>query len=421
MCTFQNFWITLLACSGNPTCRRARAQHGNSFFRGDFGAVRTEKLKTKSFDSWSSIPRATTNIRGIRMNQMRIHSLIAGMASVLALTSGLASAQVRQDGLGAGMGAMLTAAAPAAAVDMKQLRAELSARLGQTNVLKRGIANDRAVSGVVDGLSDAQVMNAMSMPTHAELEASIFGSQGARDQLDALVAQGVSVAGIRKALGDANADLTYTPLNPCRIMDTRISGFPLAANVQRGFDVRSAASIAAQGGVASGGCGVIVGSRAVSVNITAISGSGGFLYAWPWPNLIPNASILNWTSSSNPVANSTILTVDYSDGPAAYLQTPVGGTDIIMDVGGYFAAPSTTLVCVTTTVATLNFVAGQNIDLNAPACAAGYTKVSTSCRTGAYNAGVYATTSGNFTGGADCQMATTTTSSMNAAARCCKL
>jgi len=46
--------------------------------------------------------------------------------------------------------------------------------------------------------------------------------------------------------------LTYTPLNPCRILDTRAAGGggPLAANVTRTFN-GFAANFSTQGGTAS--------------------------------------------------------------------------------------------------------------------------------------------------------------------------
>ena len=51
-----------------------------------------------------------------------------------------------------------------------------------------------------------------------------------------------------KALGDATADLTYTPTNPCRILDTRSTAAgPHAPNVARTFDGYST-NFASQGG-----------------------------------------------------------------------------------------------------------------------------------------------------------------------------
>jgi hypothetical protein len=56
---------------------------------------------------------------------------------------------------------------------------------------------------------------------------------------------------VPKALGDLNADLTYTPVNPCRILDTRatVAG-PLVPNVARTFDGYST-NFATRGGTGS--------------------------------------------------------------------------------------------------------------------------------------------------------------------------
>src|SRR5262245_36181219 len=38
-----------------------------------------------------------------------------------------------------------------------------------------------------------------------------------------------------KALGDTNSDVVFTPLTPCRILDTRVAGGALSAGVSRTF------------------------------------------------------------------------------------------------------------------------------------------------------------------------------------------
>ena len=57
-----------------------------------------------------------------------------------------------------------------------------------------------------------------------------------------------------KALGDANADLTYTPVTPCRLVDTRVVGGPIATNASRDFKVWvnvNSGGFTAQGGEAT--------------------------------------------------------------------------------------------------------------------------------------------------------------------------
>src|SRR5689334_11700721 len=58
---------------------------------------------------------------------------------------------------------------------------------------------------------------------------------------------------VRKALGDSNSDLIFVPVPPCRIIDTRLAGGPIAANSTRSFKVNGVDAFQAQGGK-DGGC-----------------------------------------------------------------------------------------------------------------------------------------------------------------------
>ena len=49
--------------------------------------------------------------------------------------------------------------------------------------------------------------------------------------------------------------LIYVPFPPCRIIDTRLGGGPLAAGQPRSFEVSGTENFAAQGGM-EGGCGI---------------------------------------------------------------------------------------------------------------------------------------------------------------------
>jgi hypothetical protein len=77
-------------------------------------------------------------------------------------------------------------------------------------------------------------------------------------------------------LGDTNADLVYTPVNPCRIIDTRVAGGALTGGTPgptRQFKVAGSAGFDAQGGNVSG-CGVPIGATAVLVNFVAVNAQG---------------------------------------------------------------------------------------------------------------------------------------------------
>ena len=74
-----------------------------------------------------------------------------------------------------------------------------------------------------------------------------------------------------KALGDATADLVYTPVTPCREVDTRPSQGgtgPIGNASSKDFKVWTATNFTAQGGSATN-CGIPADPVAVVVNITA--------------------------------------------------------------------------------------------------------------------------------------------------------
>ena len=81
-----------------------------------------------------------------------------------------------------------------------------------------------------------------------------------------------------KDLGDL--DLAYTPVTPCRIVDTRLVGRRLAPGVVQTFDGYSGSSFVAQGGAASN-CGIPLGAKALATTSTAVSPSDlGFIRLW---------------------------------------------------------------------------------------------------------------------------------------------
>jgi len=72
------------------------------------------------------------------------------------------------------------------------------------------------------------------------------------------------------SLGDSQADLVYTPVTPCRIIDTRYAGGPIPAGTTRSFLV-TGTNYSAQGGIATG-CGVPFGpTTAAVVNFVAVN------------------------------------------------------------------------------------------------------------------------------------------------------
>ncbi len=159
--------------------------------------------------------------------------------------------------------------------------------------------------------------------------------------LSAALAVGSTVSAQEKAastgkgplnLGDSQADLVYTPVTPCRIIDTRLAGGPIAGGTTRSFRV-TGTDLSAQGGSATG-CGIPSGpATAAVINFVAVSPGG--------PGAMPTASILNYAAVPGlNIANGPAVTI--CDPAVATctsdftIQADAGATDVVADVQGYF-------------------------------------------------------------------------------------
>jgi hypothetical protein len=157
--------------------------------------------------------------------------------------------------------------------------------------------------------------------------------------LEALARGGIGL--VPRTLGDSSADLLYTPLTPCRIIDTRAGvGGPVVPGSVRPFRV-TGTDLAAQGGSGTG-CNVPSGATAAVVNFVAVNPAGaGDLRVAPYGSAIPLASIINYAAVPGlNIANG--LAVALCD-PATTtcpsdlaVQADVSATDLVADVQGYF-------------------------------------------------------------------------------------
>jgi hypothetical protein len=143
-----------------------------------------------------------------------------------------------------------------------------------------------------------------------------------------LLAACVTAFGFAARPALAQTGLQYYAVTPCRAVDTR-SGFGgiIQASVFRGFTMQ-------------GVCGVPVGAKAVSVNLTIVGPSQtGFFSLWPFGGPFPTVASINFDTGEPAIANGAIVPLA-TGSPDLYggygTGNGQGTTHAILDVTGYF-------------------------------------------------------------------------------------
>jgi hypothetical protein len=184
-----------------------------------------------------------------------------------------------------------------------------------------------------------------------------------------------------KSLGALSNDLVYTPIQPCRIIDTRNTGAGvIAANSTRSFIAINSSNFTSQGGSATN-CGTSgLNATAVAINLTAVAPAGaGYATVYPFGTTQPLAASVNYATGA--IVNSALI---------AQIPNPLASFDFtvytfaqshyVADIVGYFAPPvATALQCEQTGTTTVTVFTNTNVTASAPACPSGYTRTSTNC------------------------------------------
>ena len=183
-------------------------------------------------------------------------------------------------------------------------------------------------------------------------------------------------------LGAAAGDLVYTPIQPCRIVDTRssIEG-PISANASRDFVAVNQANYTGQGGSATD-CGLLgVHAAAVAVNLTAVTPDRpGYATAYPFGTPRPLAASVNYGTGQN-INNGIIVQIPSPLTTSDFSLYSFGEAHYVIDVVGYFAAPEATELECTSTFVTENVAANDIFDIEIPSCPTGYHVTGAGCRT----------------------------------------
>jgi len=188
-------------------------------------------------------------------------------------------------------------------------------------------------------------------------------------------------AGEAKVLGTKTSDLTYVPINPCRILDTR-QGAPFAQGQIQTFSFKST-NVGHDGtcSVYSTYSGLdFPAALAVNVTVdeTAFSGfpAGKFLAIYPTGGTL-GASFMNF-GPGQIIANAGIISINQSTGQFDVKSS--APAHVIIDVFGLFLAPlPSALECVQTSAGTATLGLGQSSGATSGTCPATYTLVGGTC------------------------------------------
>jgi hypothetical protein len=190
---------------------------------------------------------------------------------------------------------------------------------------------------IVRSLSDEQIQGFLAGETLTTvLTDERYTVKVASDQVTATAAAAT--------LGDPQSNLIFVPVAPCRIIDTRLAGGPIAANATRAFLVTGTTGFEGQGGKA-GGCGIPQGATtplaaAAVINFVAVQPQGdGDLRAWPFGQTKPLAAVVNYAVVPGlNIANGIVVPIAgvATQSDDLNVSTDVSGTQLVADVTGYF-------------------------------------------------------------------------------------
>jgi hypothetical protein len=167
-------------------------------------------------------------------------------------------------------------------------------------------------------------------------------------------------------LGQADNQLVFTPIAPCRVVDTRDSGArtgAIPANTSRAFDLTADAGSEGQGG-GPFPCPGLPSFHHLgwSVNITVVGvyTTYGVLKAYRFNGSEPNASVINWVPGLNgAIANGVTLMGCFGCADDIVIKAFGEATHVIIDVMGYFSEATANTSTVTYMAGALAPIAGN--------------------------------------------------------------
>jgi hypothetical protein len=161
-----------------------------------------------------------------------------------------------------------------------------------------------------------------------------------------------------KDIGNGITETKYIPISPCRIVDTRVGGGQIAENVSRSFKVRGASGFDAQGGSHTG-CGIPTSASAMEVAVTTVEPTDrGYMRIFPAGTTEPKATFINYSPYNPTNTGAVTLCATNCFAGDVTVKSHEAGTDLVMDVQGYYVKPMAALITYDSSVITGSRVTG---------------------------------------------------------------
>ena len=140
-----------------------------------------------------------------------------------------------------------------------------------------------------------------------------------------------------------STDLVYTPITPCRLIDTRSApGGQMIANSTRGFNGWTQTNFASQGGTSASNCGIPANTSTAAIVVyftVVIPSTEGFITTFPGDVLNPPvASTVNFYANDVKGNNATLKLNQTGTGSHFKVFT-TSTAHLVADVVGYYAKP----------------------------------------------------------------------------------
>ena len=135
-----------------------------------------------------------------------------------------------------------------------------------------------------------------------------------------------TVSAVSGTSGAGGVAQRFALTTPCRLVDTRLSGGPIAGGSSRNFILTGA-----------GGCNLPAGATAFSLNVTVVpQGPLGYLTIWPTGQSQPLVSTMN-SLDGRIKANAAIVPAGYQGAVSVYVSNTA---QVVLDLNGYFEPAS---------------------------------------------------------------------------------